>query len=195
MRGGLAVSVVLISFLILVSGCTTTYADYGYEVAVDADGEATVYIPVAMDADTGEIADLVSEMKVVEKEGSDTEVDYGVVSTRYGRALKIRTTGDVKLNATADEGYLEKHPAQTAAGGYPHFFNVSMKADTRGYRPQSSIPHYAKLETEDTSEVSVFIDLHATNKQGTESWNTDLDTITLRPGWNKIKISWNPGIF
>lgn len=121
MRGGKSAILLLVLAMLLVAGCLSQ-GKVTYTVQVSAGNHTTVYIPAPVDADTGDVADLVSELRVVEKEGG-AEVEYGVVETRYGEALRIDTGGNVTLRAKVDGSYFDQHPPQSQiqAGLPPRF--------------------------------------------------------------------------
>ena len=73
-----------------------------YEVMLDTgtSGETTFFLPVPIDESTGEVAEVMNELKVV-----DGTADWKIVDTAHGKALEVHTKAKCTLSAKKECGY------------------------------------------------------------------------------------------
>lgn len=190
--GGKKWMMVFVLGMVLVAGCSSPAGGASYALEVHTDGRTAVYIPAPVDDDTGDVADLVSELRVVEKEGG-AEVEYGVVETRYGEAIRIDTGGNVTLRAEVNGSYFDQHPVQSQGGGFPHFFNLTMRSDERGEFLYYHAFQNASGEDGSVDGAEVRIRLGAVSSRGGETWSTKNESgisseVELRDGWQTIRM-------
>lgn len=174
------------------------YGDIEYKVAIETDGNATLYLPLPLDLPNGTVSDLVSTLEVSEK-SADTQVSYNVINTTYGKALCVVTTGNVVLSAHAGYEYFETHPDVPVhpfipGQEEPMFFDLSLQK-----KPTNKLNYerWAYLGTDNNSsiDIKVFERIITSYKYfGTESWKSLEDNssyygyFTLKPGWQIIEF-------
>lgn len=193
-RGVFLLLLLLVSF----SGCSTSPPiEYQYTIDVVADGDTTLYLPVALDANTSEdrideggvegqrkVADLVDDFEIV---GKGNGVKFNVSKTEKGRALTIHSDGSFTLKAEADYNYLNTHPVSGSQTlGEPIYFDLTM--------PKTSNTYWAYLDTEGSGSVKIRYELGVSKANYGETYSTedieksDDGYVELENGWQLIKI-------
>jgi len=104
---GLQLSTAILIAGVIVTGVFVSLGTVGktvisYEVMLDtgSSGETTFFLPVPIDESIGEVADVMSELKVV-----DGTADWKIVDTAHGKALEVRTKAKCVLSAKKECGY------------------------------------------------------------------------------------------
>ena len=93
--------------------------EVAYEVRLDTgtSEETTFFLPVPIDESTGEVADVMNELKVV-----DGTADWKIVDTAHGKALEVHTKAKCALSAKKECGY----KGWEEGDGWLYSYNVSM---------------------------------------------------------------------
>lgn len=192
-------SAILIILLIgsSISGCIEKrepYSPIEYEIVVETNDKATLYIPVLLDLPNNNVADLIDPLKVHKKEFRDTEVTFDIIDTIHGKALRINTSGNVTLKAVSSSNYYKTHPeipmslfiSETETD--LKFFNMSLKSNESSH-------YWAYLETTKDNNVKVQITAGANVNAGGEYWTSRPDGsderhyfFTMEPGWQLVGI-------
>jgi len=197
-------SYVIIFIILLVgsviSGCSEKREPYypiEYEIIVETNDKATVYLPILLDLPDNKVADLAKSLKVKKSKSPNVEITYDIIETIHGKALRINTTGNVTLKAVSSNNYYKTHPAIPlhpfipGNENYAKFFNMSMNVNESSY-------HWAYLESNNNnnhSPIKVLIISAANTKIGGEYLVSEPDDtddrqffFSLEPGWQKIVI-------
>jgi hypothetical protein len=93
---------VIIAGASVLSGCVGKTA-ISYEVMLDtgsSEEETTFLLPVPINESTGEVLDVMNELKVV-----DGTADWKIVDTAHGKALEVRIKAKCALSAEKECGY------------------------------------------------------------------------------------------
>jgi len=195
------ISYVLIFIILImgsvISGCSEKREPYypiEYEIIVETNDQATVYLPILLDLPNNTIADLAKSLKVKKSKSPNEEITYDIIETIHGKALRINTTGNVTLNAVSSNKYYKTHPAIPLHPFIPgnennaKFFNMSMRINERN-------SYWAYLESENGNNVKVQITCGADVNEGGEYWTSQPDGsdkrhyfFSLKQGWQSIGI-------
>lgn len=187
---------IMVAFLAAISGCqgNPPPIEYHYTVEVGTDGDTVLYIPVPLEANFTEsevgaheprVADIVLNLKIADK-GRGVEATHDVVDTRYGKALKISTNGDVILNTSKDYRYLDTHPIDgTQNLGDPIYFNLTMRGGRDG-------KYWVYVNTTSNTSPTLRYDLFVFKAAYSEYYETKgvgvEGTVPLKEGWQRIRI-------
>lgn len=198
----------LLIFVITFSDCLTSesYVSIKYSVSIITEGNATVYVPVLLDLPEKNTSDMVSLFKLKTEPGSKINVSFKVVDTNFGASLRIKTNGNVTLEAIAGGEYLKTHPEIpthpfTHGDFSPMFFDFSMRINTT--YPENRAPesyYWAYFEPNNQSEIKVKIS-QQTSYKGVESWDslagnsTYPGYFTLRHGWQTFRMEHGIGFY
>ena len=104
---GLWLSIAILTAGVIIAGASILEGHVGktevtYKVMLDtgSSGETTFFLPVPIDESIGEVADVMSELKVV-----DGTANWKIVDTAHGKALEVRTKAKCVLSAEKEGGY------------------------------------------------------------------------------------------
>jgi len=201
---------VLLMILTLVSisyGCLDAakpHANIEYILIINTSENITAYFPVPLDLPNNTISDLVSLIRIDEKESDELVVSHETIKTEYGYALKVTTNGNVTLKATADYEYLKNHPLMPVGSFYsqidePLFFDMSMK--TNGSNNTLNLSYWAYLENANNEKpVKAREILVISVDAGEELWSSLKDdssrsgSFSLKPGWQIINFTHMVGV-
>ncbi|MDW7775210.1 MAG: hypothetical protein SCH39_02600 [Methanosarcinales archaeon] len=195
---------IIISIIILSTismGCFSEpkpYGDIEYNVSIWTNETATLYLPLPLDLPDYKVSDLISDIKI-SKKSANTQVTYAVINTTYGKALRVKTTGDVVLSARVGYEYLEMHPNMpihpfVPGQNEPMFMDLSLRYDKDD---KLNYDRWAYLETSNDSgfNVKVYERLSISADFGVESWRNRRDNssykgnLTFKPGWQIMKFN------
>ena len=197
----LLILLIAVSLVALSGGCLDTpkpHANIDYIVIIETLENVTIYLPVPLDLPSNTVSDLVSSIKVDEKENDEIKIFFDVVDTEHGSALRVITNGNVTLKATSDNEFLQKHPQIPVGSFYspsnePLFFNLSMKINENNIVQNYS--HWAYLyTTNNEATIKVREVLVISVDAGEELWLSLKDnssksgSFTLKPGWQLVKF-------
>jgi len=104
---GLWLSIAILTLGVIIAGASILEGHVGktevaYEVRLDTGTteETTFFLPVPIDESIGEVAEVMSELKVV-----DGTADWKIVDTAHGKALEVHTKGKCVLSVKKECGY------------------------------------------------------------------------------------------
>ena len=104
---GLWLGIAILTAGVIIVGASVLSGPVGktevaYEVRLDTgtSEETTFFLPVPIDESTGEVADVMNELKVV-----DGTADWKIVDTAHGKALEVHTKAKCVLSAEKECGY------------------------------------------------------------------------------------------
>ena len=104
---GLWLGIAILTLGVIIAGASILEGPVGktevaYEVMLDTgtSEETTFFLPVPIDESTGEVADVMNELKVV-----DGTADCKIVDTTHGKALEVRIKAKCALSAEKECGY------------------------------------------------------------------------------------------
>ena len=109
---------VIITGASVLSGCVGKTA-ISYEVMLNTgtSEETTFFLPVPINESTGEVAEVMSELKVV-----DGTANWKIVDTAHGKVLEVHTKAKCVLSAKKECGY----KGWEEGDGWLYSYNVSM---------------------------------------------------------------------
>ena len=121
---GLWLGIAILTLGVIIAGASILEGHVGktevaYEVILDTgvSGETTFFLPVPIDESTGEVAEVMNELKVV-----DGTADWKIVDTAHGKALEVHTKAKCVLSAKKECGYKGWEEGE----GWLYSYNVSM---------------------------------------------------------------------
>lgn len=104
---GLWLGIAILTLGVLIAGASILGGHVGktevaYEVMLDTGTteETTFLLPVPINESTGEVSDVMNELKVV-----DGAADWKIVDTAHGKALEVHTKAKCTLSAKKECGY------------------------------------------------------------------------------------------
>ena len=104
---GFWLSIAILTAGVIIAGASVLSGPVGktevtYEVMLNTgtSEETTFFLPVPIDESTGEVADVMNELKVV-----DGTADWKIVDMEHGKALEVHTKGKCVLSAKKECGY------------------------------------------------------------------------------------------
>lgn len=167
-----------------------------YRVEVDTEGPATVYLPVLTEVPSGNVSDLVKELKL---QSGSRNASLEVVETGRGKALKVETDGDVKFEVTRGSSYFDTHPhlergVTMGERDAPIYLNFTMtqNGSTSGRswsENRSEGLHWYYLESEEP--VRIHLNAEVLNRYGEEYWRFNRE---LEPGWQSASMGRTVGV-
>ncbi|NQE04925.1 hypothetical protein C5S32_03545 [ANME-1 cluster archaeon GoMg1] len=180
---------VIITGASVLSGCVGKTA-ISYEVMLDtgiSEEETTFFLPVPINESTGEVADVMNELKVV-----DGTADCKIVDTTHGKALEVHTKGKCVLSAKKECGY----KGWEEGDGWLYSYNVSMFQGINKTKRWGTV--YEVWVFAPTANTTLRIDLAMDD--GTNNilsyisvGSTPTDPFTyevpLKEGWQTVKLA------
>ncbi|MGB2728643.1 MAG: hypothetical protein WBD09_09240 [Halobacteriota archaeon] len=191
---GLWLGIAILTLGVLIAGASILEGPVGktevaYEVMLDTGTteETTFFLPVPIDESTGEVADVMNELKVV-----DGTADWKIVDTTHGKALEVHTKAKCVLSAKKECGY----KGWEEGDGWLHSYNVSMFQRVNKTKRWGTV--YEVWVFASTENTTLRIDLAMDD--GTNNilsyisvGSTPTDPFTyevpLKEGWQTVKLA------
>lgn len=191
---GLQLSTAILIAGVIVTGISVSLGTVGktvisYEVMLDTgtSEETTFFLPVPIDESTGEVADVMNELKVV-----DGTADCKIVDTAHGKALEVRAKAKCVLSAKKECGY----KGWEEGDGWLYSYNVSMFQGINKTKRWGTV--YEVWVFASTTNTTLRIDLAMDDRTNNilsyisvGSTPTDPFTyeVSLKEGWQTVKLS------
>jgi len=189
---GLWLGIAILTLGVLIAGASILEGHVGktevtYKVMLDTgtSEKTTFFLPVPIDESTGEVADVMNELKVV-----DGTANWKIVDTAHGKALEVRTNEKCVLSAEKEGGY----KGWEEGDEWLYSYNVSMfqginKTNRAGYE----VWVFASTANA-TVRIKLSLDDGINNVLGYVSvGSTPTDPFTyeipLKEGWQTVKLS------
>jgi len=189
---GLWLGIAILTLGVIIAGASILEGHVGktevaYEVILDTgtSEETTFFLPVPIDESIGEVAEVMSELKVV-----DGTADWKIVDTAHGKALEVHTKGKCVLSAKKECGY----KGWEEGDEWLYSYNFSMfqgvnKTNRAGYEvwvfaSTANATMRIKLSMDDgINNVLRYISVGSTP---TDPFTYE---VPLKEGWQTVKLS------
>ena len=191
---GLWLGIAILTLGVIIAGASILEGPVGktevaYEVMLDTgtSEETTFFLPVPIDESTGEVADVMNELKVV-----DGTADCKIVDTTHGKALEVRIKAKCALSAEKECGY----KGGEERNEWLYSYNVSMFQGINKTKRWGTV--YEVWVFASTANTTLRIDLAMDD--GTNNilsyisvGSTPTDPFTyevpLKEGWQTVKLA------
>jgi len=191
---GLWLGIAILTLGVIITGASVLSGCVGktvisYEVMLDTGTteESTFFLPVPIDESTGEVAEVMNELKVV-----DGTADWKIVDTTHGKALKVHTKAKCTLSAEKECGY----KGGEERNEWLYSYNVSMFQGINKTKRWGTV--YEVWVFASTANTTLRIDLamddgisNILSYISVGSTPTDPFTyeVSLKEGWQTVKLA------
>jgi hypothetical protein len=188
---GLWLGIAILTLGVIIAGASILEGHVGktevaYEVILDTgvSEETTFFLPVPIDESIGEVAEVMSELKVV-----DGTADWKIVDTAHGKALEVHTKGKCVLSAKKECGY----KGWEEGDEWLYSYNFSMFQINKTNRAGYGVWVFASTANT-TMRIKLLMDDGINNAFkyiSVGSTHTDPFTheVPLKEGWQTVKLS------
>ena len=188
---GLWLGIAILTLGVLIAGASILEGHVGktevtYEVMLDTGTieKTTFFLPVPIDESTGEVADVMNELKVV-----DGTADWKIVDTAHGKALEVHTKAKCVLSAKKECGY----KGWDEGDEWLYSYNFSMFQINKTNRAGYGVWVFASTANT-TMRIKLLMDDGINNAFkyiSVGSTHTDPFTheVPLKEGWQTVKLS------
>ena len=179
---------VIITGASVLSGCVGKTA-ISYEVMLDTgtSEETTFFLPVPINESTGEVAEVMSELKVV-----DGTANWKIVDTAHGKVLEVHTKAKCVLSAKKECGY----KGWDEGDEWLYSYNVSMFQEINKTKRWGNV--YEVWVFASTANTTLRIDLamdDGTNNilsyisVGSTLTDPFTHEVPLKEGWQTVRLA------
>ncbi len=186
---GLWLGIAILTAGVIIAGASILSGHVGktevtYKVMLDTgtSEKTTFFLPVPIDESTGEVVEVMNELKVV-----DGTADWEIVDTAQGKALEVRTKAKCVLSAEKECGY----KGWEEGDEWLYSYNVSMLQrinrndyEVRVFASTANATMRIKLSMDDgINNVLRYISVGSTP---TDPFTYE---VPLKEGWQTVKLS------
>jgi len=188
---GLWLGIAILTLGVIIAGASILSGHVGktevtYKVMLDTgtSEKTTFFLPVPIDESTGEVVEVMSELKVV-----DGTADWKIVDTAHGKALEVHTKAKCILYAKKECGY----KGWEEGDEWLYSYNFSMFQINKTNRAGYSVWVFASTAST-TMRIKLLMDDGINNAFkyiSVGSTHTDPFTheVPLKEGWQTVKLS------